>query len=312
MIALLLFGTVIRKATTTEATTDAATTNPFQNLYRHNTTTQCQETIYQPFLVGCPVDCRPYRSEQLPANTKNETTLYYRLTMEWYLGQPRLNLHPPLPRPNTFYDMGYNYECPTEFVDAFGRASDHLEDALLKQQQQQRDSNLTIKTQTRMHISLAYLCCLRLEEAYHVQEIMQEFIHSNDDAFHIPNVNFERIECWKERFNSITHIIVVDNASQHALLKLLHRLELVVLQANISVPISRQIQMPFHSTLLGVQLGNKTYSTDPRHNIDPILPLSFQTVQEINRNLWPTHGVAFDIRHRPKYSAKPRLQAPIE
>jgi 2'-5' RNA ligase len=280
--------------------------NPFRSLYRNDTATQCQETIYQPFLVGCPVDCRPYRknSTDLPsANNQNET-MYYRLTLEWYLGQAKLELHPPLPQPNTYYDMGKNYQCSNEFVDAFGRASDRLETALSHDA-----DHLTFKPQTRMHISLAYLCCLTLAEAYHVREILQEFVHAQT-TFRIPNVNFVRIECWKERFNSITHVIVVDNASQQRLLRLLQKLEEQIQQAGIPVPIARTTQMPFHSTLLGVQIGDK-YSTDPQHNIDPIVPISFQALQDINRDIWPKNGIAFDITHLPKYSKEPLLQAAI-
>jgi hypothetical protein len=289
--------------------------NPFRGLYRNDT--QCQETVYQPFLVGCPVDCRPYRTKKndddLPfANSKNES-VYYRLTLEWYLGQAKLERHPPLPKPNTYYDKGKNYQCSNEFVDAFGMASDRLETALLQHQQQQQSlyADLTVKPQTRMHLSLAYLCCLTLEEAYHVREILQEFVHNaKHTTFRIPNVNFVRIECWKERFNSITHIIVVDNASQRRLLRLLQTLEEQIRQAGIPVPIARTTQMPFHSTLLGVQLGDK-YSTDPQHNIDPILPVSYQALQAIHRDIWPTNGIAFDIAHLPKYSNQPLLQAAI-
>jgi hypothetical protein len=298
----------------------AADHNPFAGLYRNDTeTTQCQETVYQPFLVGCPVDCRPYRNkndDDLPFanNNKNESsTLYYRLTLEWYFGQTKLERHPPLPRPNEYYDMGKNYQCSNEFVDAFGMASDRLETALLQHQQQQQSlyADLNVKPQTRMHLSLAYLCCLTLEEAYHVREILQEFVHNaQHTTFRIPNVNFVRIECWKERFNSITHIIVVDNASQRRLLRLLATLEKQIRQAGIPIPIARTTQMPFHATLLGVQLGDK-YSTDPQHNIDPILPVSYQALQAIHRDIWPTNGIAFDIAHLPKYSNQPLLQAAI-
>lgn len=262
-----------------------------------------QETLYQPFLVGCPDSCTGYRVDDDLNDT--DDPMYYRLTLEWYLGQAKLDLHPPLPEFGKFYDMGYNYQCPIEFVDALGRASDTLEESLRRH----HDANhINITAQKRMHMSLAYLCCLRLEEAYHVREIMEAFVHDTT-SFHIPDVTFERIECWKERFNSITHIIVVDHQSQQRLLNLLKQLEDRILEAGIPVPISRLTQMPFHSTLLGVFIGEK-YSLDPQHNIDPILPVSFAALREINLNLWT--GFTFDIGHRPKYSWRPMLQAAIE
>ena len=280
LLALTMFLSIRQRSTTI--------VDPFADLYRNDTQTQCQETRYQPFLVGCPVECHSYRPDM------KEDEPMYRLTLEWYLGQPKLSLHPPLPGPDTYYEMGYNYECPMDFVDAFGKASDALEAALLKQAY----PDLNVKTQARMHVSLAYLCCLRLEEAYHVREIMEEWVHTT--SFDVPSVTFERIECWKERFNSITHIIVVDSKSQQRLLSLLQLLEDQLHAANIPVPIARQTQMPFHSTLLGVHMGSK-FSLDPNHSIDPILPVSFATLKSINRDVWPAKGVTFDIQYRPKF-----------
>jgi 2'-5' RNA ligase len=317
----VVFSIVILWRTVEESTMLAVsddTTNPFHDLYidrRNNDNTSgtipCQETFYQPFLVGCPADCRPYRTSDTNVTTTNEPM--YRLSFVWYLGQPRLQLHPPSPEPDSYYDMGKNYQsCSSAFVDAFGRASDQLESALLQQQQQQQEhssnnySDLVVTTQARMHLTLAYLCCLTLEEAYHVREIMQRFIHDNNKVFHIPNVRFERVECWKERFNSITHIIVVDNASQQRLLILLQRLERAIQQEGIAVSIPRQSQMPFHVTLLGVRRGEK-YSTDPPNDIEPIRPVSYQALQDV----WPPNGVSFDIQHLPKYSWQPVLQAVI-
>jgi hypothetical protein len=285
--------------------------NPFEDLYNNKDSKgKCQETVYQPFLVGCPSTCDDFRTD-LPPSVLNIEPMY-RLTIEWYFGQPKLELHPP-PQPitGTYYEMGYNYQsCSLDFVNVFGRASDYLEKELLKQQSLYYP-DMNIKTQARMHMSLGYLCCLRLEEAYHVQEIMEEFLHDKATFFHVTDVTFERVECWKERFNSITHIVVVDNASQVRLLALLNQLEQKIQAAKIPLTISRLTQMPFHATLLGVQLGDK-YSTDPIHIIDPVLSVSYETIQTINRELWPKDGVTFDIAHRPKYSRRPILQKAVD
>jgi len=149
-----------------------------------------------------------------------------------------------------------------------------------------------------MHVSLAYFCCLRNEEAYHVREIMRRFIQER--SFYVPAVSFDRIECWKEAFNSITNIVVVDNASQQRLLAILNELIQEIEAEGIPITVSRLTQMLFHATLLAFRLGN-VYSLEEKDNIDPMLQDTFETLQTINSQ-WTKVQQCFDIQHDPKFS----------
>lgn len=288
---------------------------------------ECPVTNILPFEVGCPESCAAVRPEK--PNGQNSTEDYYRVTMQWYFGQPSLNNITV--QEGTFYENGRNYESvSSEFRDAFGSSSDFLESGMQLLTAAQNDSTdqarLKIKPQMSMHLALCYLCCMTQEEAYHARAVMYDFVKYLG-SFHVP-IAFDSVECFRERGNSVTTIIVVDEASQRRLYKIYLRVVEALKGEGIPVPISRLDQMPFHITLMGLNYGGNVADFKAGHQdiISPILPNVSTTLQDINKRFWrgenskrsmidslfsrfrqwPTGHYPFVISHDPRFSAKPR------
>jgi ribosomal protein L17 len=211
------------------------------------------------------------------------------MTMGWNFGQPIL--FEPSQLPNA-YEYGFNYQCPRIFVENFVHASQDLE-----RQVKTEIPDINIKQQERLHLSLAYFCCLRRNETDWVREITQEWIHH-----HHPfdfTVKFNKLECWHERHNSVTNIIVGDDATQSVLMKMLHDLyDTIHRRAGIKMEIPRENQMPFHVTLSGIFYGTK----EEGDNIRPQIPVIHKLVSKISQRFgdrWAGyHGMR--ITHDPK------------
>lgn len=248
---------------------------------------RCQSTLFQPFRAGCPSSCK--------RAVGNETM--YRMTVEWYFGQPILFEDSQLPNA---YELGINYQCPRKFVEHFVQASKQVGDAV----KAKLPENVLFKEQARMHMSLAYICCLRRNETDWVREITHEWVNQ-----HRPfdfTVRFNKLECWHERQNSVTTIIVGDNATQQAVMKLVHSLYKTLEKRGIPMEIAREQQMPIHSTLIGVQFGNG--EGEPTDDIRPHLAALHDIVEPISKEFgasW-TSGRRGRMRvtHDPVYSTK--------
>jgi len=277
----LLLGSTTSQASSCQHPTRGVD-NPFRNLYTHPLD-QCQETIFQPFVVGCPSSCADFRPDA------TEDTPFYRVTLEWYFGQPPTH-NQTIPE-GSYYSHGRNYQSHSgDLAQSFAQASDRLEASI-----QEQFVNATVKLQKRMHLTLVYLCCLQEQEAHHVREILPDFVHR---SFDIRGLSFDRIECWKEAHNSITTIIVVDPASQVRLLGVLHDLEKLLHAQGISLTVPRTQQMPFHVTLLGLRRG-KQYSMKQEDSIDSWLDATATALRQLD---WSPS--CLDLQHRPKFSPK--------
>jgi hypothetical protein len=169
--------------------TSQDTKDLFASIKHSNKT--CQVTTIFPFLVGCPERCKRATSLDEPM---------YRMAMSWYFAGLRHGK-------GEAYDLGINYQCPDKFVDNFRFASSSMETALTKNQ------GLRFHAQERMHLNLAYLCCLRRNETDWAREIMHQWVLDNY-PFNF-DVEFNKVECWHERYNSVTNIIIADDVLNH-------------------------------------------------------------------------------------------------
>jgi hypothetical protein len=265
----------------------------------------CQKTRFQPFRVGCPTTCQR-------ASTTNETM--YRMNVAWYFGHTNnLTLLEPAILP-TAYDMGINYQAPYSFMQAFINASRQLQSIV-------NDYNhdgtfppgLQFIPQKHAHMSLAYFCCLRKNETDWIREIVAQWITEQHRPFGF-DVSFAGLQCWHERYNSITNILVVDERTQRVVMDMVHSLyDKIEHQRNIPMEISREQQMPIHLTLAGLRYGEGE-SRLPEHNITRILPDVFDVVSSIDRKYagqWsgPSKSSSSKMRvtHDPKYSTKGKV-----
>lgn len=247
---------------------------------------RCQSTKIKPFRVGCPASC--------DRAIGNETM--YRMGVEWYFGQPILFDESELPNA---YDKGINYQCPRQFVENFIEASKRLGE----EAKANLPNNITVKSQRRMHMSLAYMCCLRKNETNWVREIVHDWINANR-PFDF-TVRFNKLECWHERFNSVTNIIVGDNATQQTVLKIVRSLYKAIEARGIPLNIKREHQMPIHSTLVGVHYGEG--EGQQKDDIRPYLAAIHEIVAPISKkygNWWTGRVGRMRIRHDPVFSVK--------
>jgi hypothetical protein len=178
----------------------------------------CQVTKVFPFRVGCPRQCERQSYEDEPM---------YRMSMAWYLGMPEME-------EGTVYDRGINYQCPIEFVENFRGAAQDLGTTI------QSIRDVQVKYQPRMHLSLNYVCCLHKNETDWARQVMYKWLLD-----HYPysiSLKFDQFQCWHERKNSVTTIIIADEQSQHTLLKMSNEIEEKLLEHGIPTEIHRTDQ----------------------------------------------------------------------
>jgi len=224
--------------------------------------------------------------------------------------------------PNDLDASQSSFKCPIEMVQSFV-TSQHRLSGFVAAESQKRGLNSTekttssggtmlfIKPQKKMHLSLAYLCCIREEEKKTVHLAVQNWVAQRAARLTKDiELRFNKLQCWKERKNSITNIIVNDETTQKALL--LVYMDLVEFIRN-AVPsydpmvVPRQDQMPFHITLAGVYYG----SNEDGNSIDPLLPVMAEVTQSISQDTdwFPTTSkmtlsflpnVTNPVKHNPK------------
>jgi 2'-5' RNA ligase len=263
---------------------------------------RCQKTMHFPFRVGCPHDCSRYRSDS--DMTKDDSTDFYRLTIEWYFGEPDkydANIPWSAQRNSSQYKQGINFQCPASFVKTFQSASRELVERV-----HASIPDAKVKKQKRMHMSLSYLCCLTADEVKVARPTIEEWIAETRFDFF---VRFGEIQCWYERPNSVTTIVLVDPPSQRVLMKLNNEINDRLRSEGVPIVVPREDQMPFHSTLAGIYFGESSESYNPLNNISSQLPVIHAIVQKLsnsNMEAW-NPSEAIRVLHDPRSSSKGEL-----
>lgn len=314
--------------------TQQAKNFPWNPELMHHLPDQCEKTLVFPFRVGCPSSCDNYlnassKSTSLyksasqskdPSTQRQREPLpyYYRIHMAWDFG--KVLWYDPQQHENET-EHPRRFRAPLSMVRRFVQSSDRLTAQVQRQAKKlglnatQDDSplqeQLFIKPQTKMHLSLAYFCCIPEEDAVPVQFAMQDWIASRTrrevlSSQGAPKLGFESLRCWKERFDSITNIIVADKTSQGYLMTLYLDLVNFVQKAVPSynpMIVPRQDQMPFHVTLSGVHYGD-IYGGN---SIDPLLPVMAKITQEITQETdWQSEMSNVPLNYLP-YVSNPAI-----
>jgi hypothetical protein len=251
---------------------------------------KCQRTKFMPFRSACPRECN--RTTTTSASTVEPL---YRMHMAWYFGQP--DEYTPHRTHDVAYQKGINFQCPDVYVESFRHASSELE-----QSANETIPKVVIKHQAWMHLSMSYLCCMTLEETYWAREVMQQWVLDNY-PFDF-TVKFDELQCWKERYNSITNIVVADEQSQRVLMQMNHDLRDKLRERGIPVSVNRESQMPFHMTLTGLMLGNQTDSMAQEDSVTPYLPATYDIVSSISKEM-ASHWAGehrMRIQHVPQFT----------
>jgi hypothetical protein len=95
-------------------------------------------------------------------------------------------------------------------------------------------------------------------------------------------VTFNKLECWQERYNSITNITVGDAETQRTVMMFAHDLYQYLEHCYIPMEISWEQQMPIHMTLAGLYRGTGEGQV-PHDNIEPSLSVVHSIVRQISK-----------------------------
>ena len=240
----------------------------------------CRSTYFVPFKTGCPISCCGYRSE---AHLRQQPM--YRFQVVWDFGK-------------TFPEM-HDYEALSKFsrskleqelnLTATTSRTFAKAESLLTQQV---SPLLKPKMQNYVHLALSYFCCLTDAEVKKAVSFAREWIQLQKKR-QAPPLPFrlERLECWKERLDSVTTIFVADPTAQRALKRLENQARYHLQQArngllgNIMTTIpSRTEQMPYHLTLLGLAAPRETGTFQPG-NVSKFVPELARAVEQVNQQL---------------------------
>jgi 2'-5' RNA ligase len=278
-----------------------------------HTESRCQKASIFPFRVGCPASCADWRSD-VPVDSSE---IFYRTNIAWYFGQPAAYVPAASKtqkqkQTQTAYDKGINFQCPLALAENFIDASAdlaHRVQSRIPDTTARPNTRLRVNYQTRMHLSLAYLCCLRANETDWVREIMNQWVMDTQpfDFY----VTFDQVQCWHERSNSVTEIILVDAASQRKLTKLNHDLARRLESAGIPVSVPHEMQMPFHMTLQGFhRIGAEASCTMSARDLRIMYEETERLSLRIGSNWTGTTGGAMRMRihHEPRFGATARVQ----
>jgi hypothetical protein len=281
-----------------------------------HTDARSQRTLHFPFRTGCPQDCQPFRAARAcPPSRSSHSNLrtatgpedFFRVTVEWYFGNatqydPRLSWDAQNGATDTA--KGVDFQAPQSFVATFQAAARDL-----KEQGERRlklpGKAFKVHTQKFMHVSLSYLCCLSAEEAAQSLPVIDRWMAETEFNFALA---FAEIQSWHESPNSVTNIVVADEASQRNMMHLNHDLNQHLAAAGVPVVIPREDQMPFHATLAGFRYSKKGETYDPQYEIASQLPTIYSlvdTVSNDHRSNWNIGG-PFHVQHKPMRSPEPK------
>lgn len=209
----------------------------FRILFGTNT---CSKTEIFPFDVGCPCNCATYRPD-IP-DTSNTT--FYRFSVSWSLGDldAYRNRSKTISR-NSFHG---NEHVARFFLETEQKVSSQVDNRVRNTGLPPLEKEL----QSTLHVSMSYMCCLTKPELDHARKTAEEWTKNKYDL----RLRFNNMLCYHERKNSVTTTVVLDLRSQKKLLKINRDFNSMLRKQNVPVVITREHQMPFHSTLIGFHL----------------------------------------------------------
>ena len=208
----------------------------------HNTHGQCIKAPVFPFNVGCPHSCVGYR----PGITVENEPAMYRIGVTWWFQPPK-----EYAQAHTVYQsfVSANETLTTRMLQVDHDMSPHT------------DNPLQFTFQHHMHMALSYLCCIMDNETDAVMEAVNTWEMPLDSFV----AQYDHLECWYERYNSITNILVANGRTQRIVYGLWKDLAKHIRRhvgADIANFVPRTKQMPFHMTLTGIHYNPSPSSSN--------------------------------------------------
>jgi len=243
----------------------------------------CRVTKFMPFKIGCPISCCHYRQD--PA--VDQSPPMYRFGLVWDFGRlfPEMHDYDALTQAFSKPRLEDALNLTAATIRTFAEAENLLTSRV--------PSDLKPKVQTYAHLALSYLCCLTKDEATEAADFAREWIQRQRRQRASVPFHFDRLECWKERIDSVTNILVADPVAQRTL-KLVEadlREHLAaarggLLRSVFETTPTRHEQMPYHVTLLGLaaQRDNNLEASQPG-NVSNFIPDIAHAVDQVNDHL---------------------------
>lgn len=211
-----------------------------------------------------------------------------------------------MPQPSA-YSKGINFQCNEALVHNFVEASDWLEreTLLLPPRQSQR---LVTQKQRRIHVSLAYLCCLTKEEIQWAHQIALEWVMRRQ-PFHW-SLRFDHVECVQVRPDAAGVLLVGDRETQQQLLRLNHELRDALEAAGVPVVVSREEQMRFHASLMGFVTENATSGIESSPYVVSMDDSWLRDIQTMTDSISEKYGngwagtVRMEVKHWPRVNSE--------
>eukprot|EP00435_Cladocopium_sp_Y103_P056253 s282_g18.t4 len=236
--------------------------------FRNGSWKHMSKTKIFPFRTGCPEGCSNLRAV---AALKLEDT-YFRTGTLWRLSGRHL-------QNASLIEQKIRAESvPRDFGTSF----DLVESEIMREVQElpfALEHVMFYHQQKSMHLSLSYDCCWTEEEVQNFKLVFRRWLGQTRFNLHL---HFTHLECWLERFNSLTIIAVVDSAAQRELLRWNHQLNELLRSHGIPVLVQREDQMPFHMTVLGIYLGSE-FSPLPRDHMELFGEAICEKVTEVSQ-----------------------------
>mmetsp|Transcript_20986 Transcript_20986/g.83671 ORF Transcript_20986/g.83671 Transcript_20986/m.83671 type:complete len:352 (-) Transcript_20986:406-1461(-) len=246
---------------------------------------KCRRTKFFPFKIGCPISCCGYR----PEAEHDPQQPFYRFSILWDFGALFPEMHNASELASmSDADLAERLNCTPAMARAFATS----ESVLTSKLPFAINKTVKFKPQLFLHMALSYFCCLKLAEAQQAVAALQNRgiqaeLLSPPVAF-----RFSRLECWRERIDSVTNILIADNATQRQLLSTHHEVKQFLRRevpsltpALDSMPL-REEQMPFHVTVLGLS-ASRLSPKDPIGNISTHLKSIAHAVEHANGEIKP-------------------------
>lgn len=232
----------------------------------------CRRTRIFPFHEGCPSldHCRS-RWSGVPPNVA-----LFGMPVWWRLGSLD-GLHDPAAiGATTNIELRKEFHVEPKFVRDFVRLEDELGFKLNELMATNGHKGALTKLPTGdLFVSLGYLCCVEEHEIELSHAVLKRWV--NHYNFHVP-LHFSHLECWHDRPNAISTMLVADEASQRRLKHIYDAMSASLTGGAVPVVKSEEMMVPFHFSLVG-------YRTADNSTISPHIDQIADAVTLANKDL---------------------------
>ena len=247
----------------------------------------CRQTKFQPFKTGCPISCCGYRGGSESIHAMQQPM--YRFALMYDFGRlfPEMHDYDALSENLSDADLEKKLNVSAAVARIFAKSESTLAG--------NASPALKPKVQNFMHLTVSYFCCMTETEAKRIATLVRDYVASaktlaaklNHLAFRVA-----RVECWRERLDSVMNILLLDNSTQRKLLAihddvttyLSTRAQGTTVGRVLDAMPTRQEQMPFHVTLLGLSAPREAGTFQPG-NVSRYVSSIARAVDVVNHNV---------------------------